>query len=177
METSLTLINLCRQGEVPVFGPDRPVARCTSGSSSPTTSQRLELSSVLEGNHPDAATHHPESLLSATILLCNQLFLGFALCLGSSQAALLILNCNSNEAAQADRVSASVYSTVVLAKVLLTPRLNLYQNGPRSKRDVFKQLRTRKPSRKLRPDVSGVSYIALTSLGIRLSPIVDVYAL
>lgn len=26
METSLTVINLCRQGEVPVFGPDRLVA-------------------------------------------------------------------------------------------------------------------------------------------------------
>lgn len=163
-----------------MFGPDRPGARCTSGSSSPTTSHRrtlgLQPSSVLERNHPDAAPHHPESLLSATILLCNQLFLGFALCLGSSQAALLILNCNSNEAAQADRVSPSVYSTVVLAKALLTPRLNLYQNGPRSKRGVFKQLRTRKPSQKLRPDVSGVSYIALTSLSIRLSPNVDVYA-
>lgn len=88
----------------------------------------------------------------------------------------MILNCNSNEAAQADRVSASVYSTVVLAKALLTPRLNLYQNGPRSKRGVFKQLRPRKPSRKLGPDLSGVSYIALTSLGIRLTPNVDVYA-
>lgn len=89
----------------------------------------------------------------------------------------MILNCNSNEAAEADRVSASVYSTVVLAKALLTPRLNLYQNGLRSKRDVFKQLRTRKPSRKLWPDMSGVSYISLTSLGIRLSPNVDVDAL
>lgn len=162
-----------------MFGPDRPVAHCTSGSSSPTTSRRrtlgLKPSSVPERNHPNAASHRPESLFPATVLLCNQLFLGFALCLGSSQAALLILNCNSNEAAQADRVSASVYSTVVLAKAMLTPRLNLYQNGPRSKRDLFKQLRMRKPSRKLRRDASSVSYIALTSLGIHLSPNVDVY--
>lgn len=143
-----------------MFGPHRPVAHRTSGSSSPTTSQRRTLRLNLERNHPNAASHHPESLFSATILLCNQLFLGFALYLGSSQAALLILNCNSNEAAQAYRVSASVYSTVVLAEALLTPCLNLYQNGPRSKQDGFKQLRTRKPSE----NSSQTCQVFLTSL-------------
>lgn len=43
---------------------------------------------------------------AATLLLCHQLFLGFPLCLEQSQAALWILNCNSNEAAQAYHVSA-----------------------------------------------------------------------
>lgn len=109
----------------------------------------------------------PPRVFSATILLHNQLFLRFALCLGLSQAALLILNCNSNEAVQAYRVSASVYSTVVLAKVLLTRRRNLYQSSPRSKQEDFKQLQTRKPS----PNSSQTSQVFLTFLWHHLASV------
>lgn len=86
VETSLTLINLCRQGEVPVFGPDRLVAHRTSGSSSPTTTSptttRLLSPSQRETLRPAAWNLIPFWIFfSATMLLCNQLFLGFTLCL------------------------------------------------------------------------------------------------
>lgn len=64
VETFLTLINLCRQGEVPVFGPDRPVAHRTSGSSSPTTSQMHARAQKPSPSQREIARPTTQNLLS-----------------------------------------------------------------------------------------------------------------
>lgn len=66
-ETSLTVINLCRQGEVPVFGPDRLVAH-----------QHLEALVYHLTNLLHPGRNHPISQPLLKVHLCQG---GFLVCL------------------------------------------------------------------------------------------------